>query len=161
MEISKFKKIVIKIGSSILIDKKGKPKKKWLKEFARDIKNLTNKKKQIVTKRVRVSGHMWLRRPEDAVSDESDSDDDTGMDTWMCPFARPRLDETPLAQWGSSIDDARAILSFSINAQQKRRSSTSSQGLWIAGRQVLPVLHLGPTTDKQKPHKGDHYFKLL
>jgi len=48
MEIDKFKKIVIKIGSSILIDNKGKPKKIWLKEFAKDIKNLINKKKQIV-----------------------------------------------------------------------------------------------------------------
>ena len=28
--------------------KKEKPKKKWLKEFARDIKDLINKKKQIV-----------------------------------------------------------------------------------------------------------------
>jgi len=48
MHINKFKKIVIKIGSSILIDEKGKPKKKWLKEFAKDIKNLIKKKKQIV-----------------------------------------------------------------------------------------------------------------
>ena len=48
MYIDKFKKIVIKVGSSILIDNKGKPKKIWLKEFAKDIKNLKNKKKQIV-----------------------------------------------------------------------------------------------------------------
>ncbi len=48
MHINKFKKIVIKIGSSILIDDKGKPKKKWLKEFGKDIKDLINKKKKIV-----------------------------------------------------------------------------------------------------------------
>ena len=48
MQINKFKKIVIKVGSSILIDKKGKPKKRWLKEFSKDIKILLNKKKQIV-----------------------------------------------------------------------------------------------------------------
>ena len=48
MQIDKFKKIVIKIGSSILIDKEGKPKRKWLKEFAQDIKNLIRKKKQVV-----------------------------------------------------------------------------------------------------------------
>jgi len=48
MEINKFKKIVIKIGSSILIDEKGKPKKKWLEEFASEIKDLIIKKKQIV-----------------------------------------------------------------------------------------------------------------
>ena len=28
MQISKFKKLVIKVGSSILVDQKGKPKKK-------------------------------------------------------------------------------------------------------------------------------------
>ena len=44
MQIDKFKKIVIKIGSSILIDQKSKPRKKWLEEFAKDIKFLTEKK---------------------------------------------------------------------------------------------------------------------
>ena len=48
MYIDKAKKIVIKIGSSILIDEKGKPKKLWLEEFAKDIKFLIKKKKQIV-----------------------------------------------------------------------------------------------------------------
>ena len=48
MYINKFKKIVIKVGSSILVDEKGKPKKAWLKEFSKDIKNLIKRKKQIV-----------------------------------------------------------------------------------------------------------------
>ena len=48
MYIDKSKKIVIKIGSSILIDEKGKTKKVWLKEFVQDIKLLLKKKKQIV-----------------------------------------------------------------------------------------------------------------
>ena len=48
MYINKSKKIVIKIGSSILIDGKGKPKKLWLKELVKDIKLLINQKKQIV-----------------------------------------------------------------------------------------------------------------
>tara|TARA_Y100000590_G_scaffold369187_1_gene430264 strand:+ start:1092 stop:2198 length:1107 start_codon:yes stop_codon:yes gene_type:complete len=48
MYIEKFKKIVIKIGSSILIDEKGKPKRKWLNEFAKDISDLIRDKKQIV-----------------------------------------------------------------------------------------------------------------
>jgi len=48
MYIDKFTKIVIKIGSSILVDKKGKPKKLWLEKFASDIKLLVKKKKQIV-----------------------------------------------------------------------------------------------------------------
>ena len=45
MHIDKFKKIVIKIGSSVLVDEKGKPKKKWLQEFSKDIKSLITKKK--------------------------------------------------------------------------------------------------------------------
>jgi len=48
MYIDKSKKIVIKIGSSILIDKKGKPKKSWLKGFVQDVKLLIKKKKQVV-----------------------------------------------------------------------------------------------------------------
>ena len=48
MYIDKSKKIVIKIGSSILIDEKGKTKKAWLKEFVQDIKLLLKKKKQIL-----------------------------------------------------------------------------------------------------------------
>jgi glutamate 5-kinase len=48
MYINKSKKIVIKIGSSILIDKKGKPKKLWLKELVSDIKILLKQKKKIV-----------------------------------------------------------------------------------------------------------------
>ena len=48
MYINKFKKIVIKIGSSTLIDKKGKLKEKWLKKFVKDINDLIKKKKQII-----------------------------------------------------------------------------------------------------------------
>ena len=48
MQIEKFKKIVIKIGSSILIDNKSKPKQIWLREFSKDIKSLLKKKKEIV-----------------------------------------------------------------------------------------------------------------
>ena len=48
MQIEKFKRIVIKIGSSNIVDKRGKPKKKWLNEFAQDVKYLIKKKKEIV-----------------------------------------------------------------------------------------------------------------
>ncbi len=48
MQIDKFKKIVIKIGSSNLMNEKGKPKIIWLDEFAKSIKKLLIKKKQIV-----------------------------------------------------------------------------------------------------------------
>jgi len=48
MYIDKFKKIVIKVGSSILMDENGKPKKIWLKNFAKDIKHLIDKKRKVV-----------------------------------------------------------------------------------------------------------------
>jgi len=46
--INKFKTIVIKVGSSILIGKNGEPKKKWLKGFVEDITSLIKKKKNII-----------------------------------------------------------------------------------------------------------------
>ena len=50
MYINKFKKIVIKVGSSMLVDEVGKPKKKWLLKFGKDIKDLIKKK------------NRWFRR---------------------------------------------------------------------------------------------------
>ena len=48
MYINKSKRIVIKIGSSILVDQKGKPKKIWLSEFIKDIRLLIKRKKEVV-----------------------------------------------------------------------------------------------------------------
>tara|TARA_Y100000590_G_scaffold281291_1_gene316396 strand:+ start:1809 stop:2915 length:1107 start_codon:yes stop_codon:yes gene_type:complete len=48
MYIDKSKKVVIKIGSSILVDEKGKLKKLWLKELVKDIKLLIKKKKKVL-----------------------------------------------------------------------------------------------------------------
>ena len=46
MYLKKSKTIVIKIGSTILIDEKRIIRKKWLAEFAKDIKNLLDQKKK-------------------------------------------------------------------------------------------------------------------
>ena len=48
MYINKANKIIIKIGSSILIDKKGNIRKKWLNEFSKDISQLIKDKKKII-----------------------------------------------------------------------------------------------------------------
>jgi glutamate 5-kinase len=48
MYLKKSKTIVIKIGSSIIIDKNKKIRKKWLTEFAKDIKDLLKQKKNII-----------------------------------------------------------------------------------------------------------------
>ncbi len=48
MYLKKSKTIVIKIGSSILIDEKRKIRTKWLIQFAKDIKNLLEQKKNVI-----------------------------------------------------------------------------------------------------------------
>ena len=48
MHINKAKKIVIKLGSSTVIDKKGSFKKKWLLSLIEDIKKLKKNKQEIV-----------------------------------------------------------------------------------------------------------------
>tara|TARA_B100000963_G_scaffold355812_1_gene374787 strand:- start:5595 stop:6701 length:1107 start_codon:yes stop_codon:yes gene_type:complete len=48
MALKNSKKIVIKIGSSLLFDNKKKIRKKWLTSFARDIKKLKSKNKKII-----------------------------------------------------------------------------------------------------------------
>ncbi len=48
MYLKKSKTIVIKIGSTILIDEKKKIRKKWLMEFAKDIKDLLKQKKNVI-----------------------------------------------------------------------------------------------------------------
>ncbi len=48
MHLKNFKTIVIKIGSSLLINDKINIRKKWLSEFAKDIKDLLDQKKNII-----------------------------------------------------------------------------------------------------------------
>ena len=48
MYLNNSKKILIKIGSSLLVDNKGKPKRKWVEELVNDIKYLIKKKKEII-----------------------------------------------------------------------------------------------------------------
>nr|MBC8307676.1 glutamate 5-kinase [Pelagibacterales bacterium] len=48
MYLKNSKTIVIKIGSSLLIDDKMRIRQKWFSEFAKDIKNLINQNKKII-----------------------------------------------------------------------------------------------------------------
>ena len=48
MHLKNFKTIVIKIGSSLLINDKKTIRKKWLSEFAKDIKDLLSDKKNVI-----------------------------------------------------------------------------------------------------------------
>ena len=48
MHLKDSKTVVIKIGSSLLIDDSKIIREKWLSEFAKDIKNLQNSKKNLI-----------------------------------------------------------------------------------------------------------------
>ena len=48
MQINKAKKIVIKLGSSTIVDNKGNFKKKWLISLIQDIKKLRKKNQEVV-----------------------------------------------------------------------------------------------------------------
>ena len=48
MYLKNSKIIIIKIGSSLIIDKNKKIRKKWLSEFSKDIKELLNQNKKII-----------------------------------------------------------------------------------------------------------------
>ena len=48
MHLKDSKTVVIKIGSSLLIDNNKIIREKWLSEFAKDIKNLQNLKKNVI-----------------------------------------------------------------------------------------------------------------
>ena len=60
MQINKAKKIVIKLGSSTIVDNKGKFKKKWLLSLINDIKKLKKNKQQVV---IVSSGAIALGHP--------------------------------------------------------------------------------------------------
>ena len=48
MYLKNSKKIVIKVGSSLLIDSSRKIRQKWLIEFSKDIKELLNQSKKVI-----------------------------------------------------------------------------------------------------------------
>ena len=48
MHLNNSKKIVIKIGSSLVINDKKIIRKKWLSEFSKDIKQLLDEKKDVI-----------------------------------------------------------------------------------------------------------------
>ncbi len=48
MYLKNSKIIVIKIGSSLLVDQNKKIRKQWLSSFAKDVKKLSNKNQKVV-----------------------------------------------------------------------------------------------------------------
>ena len=60
MYLKNSKIIVVKIGSSLLVDQNKKIRKKWLSSFAKDIKKLRDKNQKVVI--VSSGAIVWVAR---------------------------------------------------------------------------------------------------
>ena len=151
MEINKFKKIVIKIGSSILIDKKGKPKKKWLKEFAKDIKNLIKQKKQIVivSSGAIAIGCEYLGIKKNGLKvDKSQAIASIGqielMDFYKNTFNKNKI---KISQILLTLDDT----------EQRRRSINARRTIDnLLGMNIVPIVNENDTTATTEIKYGDN-----
>ena len=151
MEINKFKKIVIKIGSSILIDEKGKPKKKWLKEFAKDIKNLIKQKKQIVivSSGAIAIGCQYLGIKKNGLKvDKSQAIASIGqielMDFYKNTFNKNKI---KISQILLTLDDT----------EQRRRSLNARRTIDnLLGMNIIPIVNENDTTATTEIKYGDN-----
>jgi len=151
MEINKFKKIVIKIGSSILIDEKGKPKKKWLGEFANEIKNLIIKKKQvvIVSSGAIAMGCEYLKIKKNGLKvDKSQAVASLGqielMDFYKKIFEKKKI---KISQILLTLDDT----------EQRRRSINARRTIDnLIAMNVIPIVNENDTTATTEIKYGDN-----
>jgi len=151
MEMNKFKKIVIKVGSSILIDNKGKPKKLWLKEFAKDVKNLTKQKKQIVivSSGAIAIGCEYLGIKKTGLKvDKSQAVASIGqielMDFYKNIFNKKKI---KISQILLTLDDT----------EQRRRSINARRTIDnLLGMNVIPIVNENDTTATTEIKYGDN-----
>ena len=151
MDINKFKKIVIKVGSSILVDEKGKTKKKWLQEFAKDIKDLTNKKKQIVivSSGAIAMGCEYLKIKKNGLKvDKSQAVASIGQIQLM-NFYKKTFDENKIkiSQILLTLDDT----------EQRRRSINARRTIDnLLNMGIVPVVNENDTTATTEIKYGDN-----
>ena len=151
MGINKNKKIVIKIGSSILVDEKGKPKKKWLKEFAKDIKNLIKQKKQIVivSSGAIAIGCEYLGIKKNGLKvDKSQAIASIGqielMDFYKNTFNKNKI---KISQILLTLDDT----------EQRRRSINARRTIDnLLGMDIVPIVNENDTTATTEIKYGDN-----
>ena len=151
MYIDKSKKIVIKIGSSILIDEKGKTKKAWLKEFVQDIRLLLKKKKQIViiSSGAIAMGCEYLRIKKNGLKvDKSQAVASIGqielMDFYKKTFNKNKI---KVSQILLTIDDT----------EQRRRSINARRTIDnLLKMNIVPIVNENDTTATTEIKYGDN-----
>ena len=151
MNIDKFKKIVIKIGSSILINEKGKPKKIWLKEFANSVKHLIKKKKQvvIVSSGAIAMGCEYLGIKKNGLKvDKSQAVASIGQIELM-DFYKKTFDKTKIkiSQILLTLDDT----------EQRRRSINARRTIDnLLSMNIVPIVNENDTTATTEIKYGDN-----
>ena len=151
MYIDKSKKIVIKVGSSILIGKNGKPKKMWLQNFAKDIKMLIKRKKQvvIVSSGAIAMGCEYLRIKKKALKiDKSQAVASIGQIELM-DFYKKNFDKNKIkiSQILLTLDDT----------EQRRRSINAKRTIDnLLKMGIIPIVNENDTTATSEIKYGDN-----
>ena len=151
MYIDRSKKIVIKIGSSILVDAKGKPKKLWLEKFVKDVKALIKKKKKviIVSSGAIALGCKFLKIKRKGLKvDKSQAVASIGqielMDFYKKAFDKSKI---KISQILLTLDDT----------EQRRRSLNARRTIDnLLSMNVLPIVNENDTTATTEIKYGDN-----
>jgi len=151
MYINKSKKIVIKIGSSIIVDEKGKIRKKWLDEFVKDIILLIklNKKVIIVSSGAIALGCNLLNVSKSSLKlDKSQAVASIGqielMDFYKKTFDKSKI---KISQILLTLDDT----------EQRRRSINARRTIDnLLAMGIVPIVNENDTTATTEIKYGDN-----
>ena len=151
MHFHKFKKIVVKIGSSILINSEGKPRKSWLKEFAKDIYDLLKKKKQIVivSSGAIAMGCEYLKIKRDGLKvDKSQAIASIGQIELM-NFYKKIFD-------ASKIKISQVLITLDDTEQRRRAINARRTIDNLLKMEILPIVNENDTTATTEIKYGDN-----
>ena len=151
MYINNSKRIVIKIGSSTLIDDEGKLKKKWLVNFVKDIELLKKRKKEII---IVSSGSIALGckylgiKKKGLKIDKSQAIASVGqiilMDFYKKIFDKNKI---KISQILLTLDDT----------EQRRRSINAKHTIYnLLKMNVIPIVNENDTTATTEIKYGDN-----
>jgi len=151
MDINKFKKIVVKVGSSILIDKKGKLKKAWLKNFTKDIKFLLKKKKHILivsSGAIALGGEYLKIKNKNLKIDKSQAVASVGqielMNFYKKEFEKNKI---KISQILITLDDT----------EQRRRAINAKRTIEnLLDMKIVPIVNENDTTATTEIKYGDN-----
>ncbi len=151
MYFDRFKKIVIKVGSLNLIDEKGKPKRKWLREFSKDINYLIKNKKQvvIVSSGAIAVGCEYLKIKKNGLKvDKSQAVASIGQIELMNFYKKTfNKNNIKISQILLTLDDT----------EQRRRSINARRTIDnLIGMGIIPVVNENDTTATTEIKYGDN-----